>query len=241
VKSHFCAAKRRKFLIQVALDDFGEANFCVSEIFLALSKTDLDWAEKHFIAELKPKYNATAGGAGVPGRKTSCELRQKRSENAKKRWADFDWREKTVAALKKAHNTDEARERGRKLALSGGVRRRWEGHVKQKREPADRSQAAKNVWAVHGDKMRAALRESANRPEVKAKVSARMLGKVHPPEILARIARQKWKPVYCPQLQTTFLSRKFAAEYFDVVHSSISNALKNKSRVAGIYTFEEVA
>jgi len=60
--------------------------------------------------------------------------------------------------------------------------------------------------------------------------------------IVARMnaAKLKWKPVYCPQIQCSFLSRKFAAEYLGVLKTSISNAIKQKGMVANMYTMESV-
>ena len=53
-------------------------------------------------------------------------------------------------------------------------------------------------------------------------------------------AINRWKPVYCPQIQCSFLSRKFAAEYLGVLKTSISNAIKRKGMVANMYTMESV-
>jgi hypothetical protein len=53
-------------------------------------------------------------------------------------------------------------------------------------------------------------------------------------------ARLKWKPVYCPQLEFSFLSRKAAAEHLGVLRTSISNAIKQKGVVAKMYTMESV-
>lgn len=53
-------------------------------------------------------------------------------------------------------------------------------------------------------------------------------------------ARLKWKPVYCPQLECSFLSRKAAAEHLGVLRTSISNAIKQKGVVAKMYTMESV-
>jgi group I intron endonuclease len=54
-------------------------------------------------------------------------------------------------------------------------------------------------------------------------------------------AKAKWKPVYCRELQCSFLSQKAAAEFLGVLRTSVANAIKQKGRVAGKYTLEKVA
>jgi group I intron endonuclease len=61
------------------------------------------------------------------------------------------------------------------------------------------------------------------------------------PQVVRELtAKLKWKPVYCPQLQCSFLSRKAAAEHLGVLRTSISNAIKQKGVVAKMYTMESV-
>lgn len=54
-------------------------------------------------------------------------------------------------------------------------------------------------------------------------------------------AKAKWKPVYCHELQCSFLSQKAAAEFLGVLKTSVANAVKQKGRVVGKYTLEKVA
>jgi hypothetical protein len=67
-----------------------------------------------------------------------------------------------------------------------------------------------------------------------------MQGRTQSPETIAAIAKTKWKPVYCPELQITFLSRLAAAEYINVGKSTVSEALRHNRMVAGKYTLQEV-
>jgi hypothetical protein len=56
----------------------------------------------------------------------------------------------------------------------------------------------------------------------------------------AKIALAKRKPVYCPELQCSFLSQNAAAEYLGVLKTSVSNAVKQKGKVGHRYTLERV-
>lgn len=54
-------------------------------------------------------------------------------------------------------------------------------------------------------------------------------------------AQAKRKPVYCPELQCSFLSQKAAAEFLGVLRTSVTNAVKQKGKVKRMYTLEMVA
>lgn len=54
-------------------------------------------------------------------------------------------------------------------------------------------------------------------------------------------AKAKWKPVYCPELQCSFLSQKMAAAHFGVVPAAITQAIKQKGKVSRMFTLEKVA
>jgi group I intron endonuclease len=197
----------RKAKFQHALIEFGKDAFFVEEVFVAFDEETLNNVEIGFIADLNPTYNATRGGKGLRPVVVSPETKRKRSEAAKARWANTEWREKTVDSIKKAAQTDEARARGKKVAAIGIVAR-WAKHVK-KQKSAPRVKVSK----IKRD------------PSVGRFLSA----------------KAKWKPVYCPELQCSFLSQKAAAEFLGVVRTSVTNAVKQKGKVARMYTLEKVA
>ena len=49
-----------------------------------------------------------------------------------------------------------------------------------------------------------------------------------------KMAKTKWKPVYCKELEVSFLNQKYAAEQLGVVKSAITQAIKNKGKVANV-------
>jgi group I intron endonuclease len=71
-------------------------------------------------------------------------------------------------------------------------------------------------------------------PAFRAKLSAAHLGRKWPRSAVDKTARSKWKPVYCKELEVSFLSQKYAAEHLNVLTTSVSNAIKNKGKVANV-------
>lgn len=88
-------------------------------------------------------------------------------------------------------------------------------------------------------------------PEVCAKISAGLKNKLKDPNArkvwsdckkgvkysqasVDKTSRAKWKPIFCKELQASFLSMKAAAEHLGVVKSAITQAVKNKGKVAGV-------
>lgn len=197
----------RKAKFQSALTKFGQDAFEVTEVFVAFDADTLNFAEIKLIAELQPAYNASRGGKGLRPVVVTEETKRKRSEAAKLRWANPEWRAKTIQSIQRAGQTLEAAERGKKVAAIG-LAARWADHVK-KQPPAPRIKACKQK----------------RDPAV-----GRMLS-----------AQAKWKPVYCPELKCSFLSQKAASEFLGVLRTSVTNAVKQKGKVAGKYTLEKVA
>ena len=205
-RTAICSASR-KAKFQIALTKFGQDVFDVNEMFVAFDAESLNQAEISLIAELQPAYNASKGGKGLRPVAVTEETKRKRSEAAKLRWANPDWRAKTIQSIQRAGQTPEAVERGKKIAAIG-LAARWADHVKKQR-PAPRVKACKQK------------RDPA---------IGRMLA-----------AQAKWTPVYCPELQCSFLSQKAASEFLGVLRTSVTNAVKHRGRVAGKYTLEKVA
>lgn len=71
-------------------------------------------------------------------------------------------------------------------------------------------------------------------PTVRAKWVQAQIGRKHLKEEIERTARAKWKPVYCKELKVSFLNQKYAAEHLNVVTSAITQAIKNKGKVAKV-------
>ena len=148
----------RKARFQNALLEFGCDAFEVEEVFVAFDAEALNHAEIAVIAELQPSYNASKGGMGLRPFEVTEATKRKRSEAAKARWANPEWREKTVQSIQRAAQTPAATARGKKVA-SIGIAARWADHVKkqapipkiktckQKRDPAiGRMLAAQAKW-----------------------------------------------------------------------------------------------
>lgn len=106
----------RKAKFQNALIEFGKDAFGVDEVFVAFDAEALNFAEIAVIADLTPAYNSSRGGKGLRPITVSGATKLKRSEAAKARWANPEWKAKTVASLKSSHDTDSAREQARRVA-----------------------------------------------------------------------------------------------------------------------------
>jgi group I intron endonuclease len=241
-RTAICATSR-KAKFQEALTTFGRNVFQVAEVFIAFDADALNAAEIALIAELKPAYNATRGGKGLRSITVSEETRRKRSDAAKARWANPQWKAKTVVSIQRASQTLEAKNRGRKIAGMGNAAR-WANHVKAQPEiTRSLSDAIKASWQDPLVRLRRIenIRIAAQRPESKQRYSDAARGRVHTATTIAKIAQTKWKPVYCRELQCSFLSQKAAAEYLGVLKTSVSNAVKQKGKVARMYTLEMVA
>jgi group I intron endonuclease len=236
-------ATSRKAKFQEALNAFGRDAFQVTEIFVAFDADALNAAEIELIAELNPAYNSTRGGKGLRPIIVSEETKRKRSEAAKARWANPEWKAKTIESLKLASQTPDAIARGKALREYKGVEKRWAGHVKKKKLVGNRSSAISASWkipAVRQKRIEGLIAASAN-PDAHAKRVAASTGRVMPKSSVEKSARSKWKPLYCPEIQTTFLCGKYAAEYFGVLNTSVSNAVKQKGRLLRKYSLEMVA
>jgi len=212
-RTAICATSR-KAKFQEALTTFGRDVFQVAEVFVAFDADALNAAEIALIAELQPAYNATRGGKG-----------------------------KTVVSIQRAAQTPEAKGRGRTVSSIGNAAR-WANHVKAAPAPArNLSEGIKLSWQdpeVRASRIEGA-RAAAQRTENKQRRSAASRGRTHSAVTVAKIAQSKWKPVYCRELQCSFLSQKAAAEYLGVLRTSVTNAVKQKGKVARMYTLEMVA
>lgn len=243
VKAHEASAKTPQFNFHKAINKFGFVTFSFEEVFYAFDKPALDAAEKQIISYLSPAYNMTKGGSGMPG-PVNCETRLKRSEDAKRRWSDPEWKAKTVASIKEASQMPDFKARCSLNAKSRNLAKvRWEGHEKKKRQPKNRAESIKRSWADTAirEKRIAGLKKALATPEARAKLSNASKGRVHSKPILEKIAKAKHKPVYCKELEYTFLSQKYAAEHFGVRHTTITESIKRKGKVHRQYTLTRVA
>ena len=112
-------SKARKAKFQTALLAAGKDAFVVDELFVAFDADALNNAEISLIAELKPAYNASRGGKGLRPIIVSEETKAKRSKDAKARWANPEWKAKTVISIKLAvQNSDKVGEQARRMAFA---------------------------------------------------------------------------------------------------------------------------
>lgn len=242
VGAHKASAKNPKTKFGSALAEFGFSQFVFSEVFVAFNKDALNEAEKHFIDNLRPVYNSTIGGAGVPGRVVSAVTREKLRTAMRKCWSDPEYHDKVTKAIQESCSTDAYAARCRAVGLKYGGQR-WANHVKKPKLVKDRSASMKAAWANPATRQRivSALCTANSATEHRAKISVANKGRVHPKSIIEKIAAQKHKPVLCPELQVTFLSRKYAAEWIGACRSAITAAIQRKGKVLKLYTFREVS
>jgi group I intron endonuclease len=127
-----------------------------------------------------------------------------------------------------------------------GLANRWKNHIKTSPKPKsiiDRAELTKNMWAnpsMRG-KLITSLKKAQQDPVIKERKRLASLGRVMPKDSVKKTAQAKWRPLYCKELQITFLCGKYAAEYLGVLRTSICNAVKNKGKVSeNQYTFEKV-
>lgn len=83
-------------------------------------------------------------------------------------------------------------------------------------------------------KQKLAMLELLKDPAMRAKWAQVQIGRKHPKEEVLRTAKAKWKPVFCNELKVSFLNQKYAAEYLNVVKSAVTQAIKNKGKVAKV-------
>lgn len=55
-----------------------------------------------------------------------------------------------------------------------------------------------------------------------------------------KTAKAKWKPVYCKELEVSFLNQKYAGEYLGYAKSTITESLKRKGKVDNKFTLVRV-
>ena len=85
------------------------------------------------------------------------------------------------------------------------------------------------------------VKKAMAKPEARDRVSMQWLGVKRSKTSVDKSAKAKWKPVYCPDIQVTFLSQKHAAEHLGLARSTITEAIKRKGKVSGLFTFARVA
>jgi group I intron endonuclease len=76
-------------------------------------------------------------------------------------------------------------------------------------------------------------------PTIRDKWVQAQIGRKHPKEEVQRTAKAKWKPVYCKELEVSFLNQKYAAEYLNTSKANVSQLI-NKGKVKGLYTLIRV-
>jgi len=241
--AHKIAAKNPKTVFHRAIATYGWENFEFSVVASCITREGLNLIERWLIEEHKPPYNRTKGGAGRP-RDVSDLERQRLSKQAKARWADPEWRKRTMETITKNASLGVYTEPGRRGGLTGaGARGRWKNHVPESQPRKDRAASMAASWLdpCVRDRRLAGLHAANRKEEVRLRRSAASRGRVMAAAAVARMARKKWKPVYCPELQTTFLSCSAAAAYIGVGKSAVSEALRHARKLAGKYTLREVS
>lgn len=106
-----------------------------------------------------------------------------------------------------------------------------------------RANTIKAMWGNKEVRVRRinSIKNAIAKPEVYERYKKANLGRKMPKEAVDKSSKAKWKPVYCPETNTTYLSQKAAAEMLGVLTTSIANAIKNKGKVGNKFTLLRVA
>jgi group I intron endonuclease len=91
------------------------------------------------------------------------------------------------------------------------------------------------------EKMRAGIKKSLASPEARERLRKARLGYKQTKEAIQKTAISKWKPVYCKEIEVSFLNQKYAAEYLGYARSTVTEALKRKGIVDKKFTLVRVA
>lgn len=241
-RAHEVSSRNPKTKFHRAIADAQYNNFYFEVVASASTREDLNDAEKIIISQYTPVYNSTCGGAGR-SRVVSGAERTRLSEAAKKRWADPIWREMTVTSIREATSDGRYTVYGRQVGQTGvGAKARWANHIKVEKQPKNRSASVAMSWTdpTVRDKRIQGIIASNKRPEVIVRRSAASTGRKLSANAIAASAKAKWKPVYCPELQVSFLSRSAAASYIGVGKTAVSEAMRHNRKIAGAFTLQEV-
>lgn len=237
-------AKARKAKFQNAILAFGKEAFVVEEVYVAFDEDALNVAEMKFISELHPSYNATAGGKGMRKAVISDATKKLRADAARLRWSNPEWKAKTLKSSAAARNTPDAIAQRAAMNACRPPKKKWvKPPVVNRRTPQEKAAALAASWAdpIVRQKRIDGQRKAFSTPEVRARLSAALTGRVMPRTAVEKSARAKWKPLYCPEIQVSFLCGKFTAEYFGVLRTSVANAVKQKGKLLRKYSLEMVA
>jgi hypothetical protein len=241
-RAHEISSRNPKTKFHRAVADTQYVNFNFEVVASAPTRESLNVTEKTIIAQYTPIYNSTCGGAGR-SRVVSDAERTRLSEAAKKRWASPVWREMTIASIRRATSGDRYVDYGRKVGKTGaGAKARWANHSKIEKQPKDRSASIAASWLnpeIRAKRTAGSI-EASKRPEVIKCRRAASTGRKLSLSAIAASAKAKWKPVYCPELQISFLSRNAAAQYIGVGKSTVSEAMRHNRKIAGTFTLREV-
>ncbi len=109
-------------------------------------------------------------------------------------------------------------------------------------DPVWKANTVKAMWG--NDEVRERrihnLKLTLTKPEVIVKYQNAQKGRKMQATAIAKSSKAKWKPVYCPETHTTYLSQKAAAEMLGALTTSVANAVKNKGKVNSKYTLIRV-
>lgn len=232
-KSTARSAVSKKHKVQAAICEYGECNFTMLELYVSFSAEDLYQTEIDFIQSYNPKYNTSKGGCGFRPKVYSEAKRKQVSELFRRLWADPEWREKRMLEISRREIT-EAKKSHMRWVQKQGIGTRWRGHIKKVRILEDnRSALSQASWkdpAIREARI-SGMKKTFATPEARAKRVVASTGRKMPERAIEASARAKWRPIYCPELQITFLCQKYASEYLGVLRTAICNAIKSGGRV----------
>lgn len=233
-KSSGCTKLKR------AVQLYGKDSFKLDIIHWCDDKKDANELETFLIEEcesINKGYNITPGGYGTGageqnpfyGKSHSLEAKIRHSNLMKGRVVSKETREKLRVASSNRIMTEETKDKLR---------------ARPKSEYCSQQTAISNKLRVWTDASKEKLRlhnlgKSAS-DEAKLKIGIANSTRVWSSNSKLKVSQSKWKPVFCKELNVTFISYTHAASYFNVNPKYIGTVVRNNTRLKGVYALSKV-
>lgn len=181
--------------ISAAIAKYGAGNFQIEQLAVCVTREELNAEEVRQIALLGTRtprgYNCTKGGEGTAGITRSQDYLAKKSEEAKRRWADPEWRAANIAKMKGRKASPERRKQISEFMkarhASGACAHLNKPRTKEQNEAM--GQRIKSSWANPDFRAKMQNRRTAEyTPELREKMSQRAKKRQSSPEYRAKMA-----------------------------------------------------
>jgi group I intron endonuclease len=223
-----------------AIQLYGKNSFRLDIIHWCDDKKDANELETFLIEEsesINKGYNITPGGYGTGagkqnpfyGKSHSLEFKLRHSNLMKGRVVSKETREKLRIAGSNRIMSEVTKEKLR---------------ARPKSEYCSQQTAMSNklrIWTdASKDKLRAHNLGKTASDEAKRKISIANSTRVWSSNSKLKVSQSKWKPVFCKELNVTFISYTHAASYFNVNPTYIGAIVRNNKKLKGVYTLSKV-